>query len=73
MHPCAGQRWAKLQQFIIIAHALALYKWTSCDAQGNPDPHAVQRQRMDTELDSETKFALPPAYCKMEPRQWVKA
>ena len=68
MHPCAGKRWAKLQQQIILANALALYKWSSCDAQGNPDPHAAERQRQDAELDSEAKFALPPAYVKMEPR-----
>lgn len=28
-------RWAKLQQNIIMAYALALYEWTGCDAEGN--------------------------------------
>ncbi|RMZ83615.1 hypothetical protein DV738_g927, partial [Chaetothyriales sp. CBS 135597] len=36
-HPCVGMRWAKLQQNIILAYALALYKWQGCDADGNPD------------------------------------
>ncbi|EJP67855.1 Cytochrome P450 CYP5282A1 [Beauveria bassiana ARSEF 2860] len=69
MHPCAGKRWGKLQQNILIAHALATYKWTSCDVNGKADPYAAQRQDMGAELDSEKKFALPPAYCKMEPRK----
>ncbi|KAK4539861.1 hypothetical protein LTR36_010322 [Oleoguttula mirabilis] len=70
MHPCAGQRWAKLHQRIILANALALYNWGSCNAAGNPDPYAAQGQRQDAVLDAETKFALPPAYCKMEPRDF---
>jgi sterol 14-demethylase len=69
MHPCAGKRWGKLQQNMLVAHALASYKWTSCDANGNVDPHAAQRQDLGVELDSESKFALPPAYCKFEPRE----
>ena len=68
IHPCAGMRWAKLQQFIMLAHALALYKMTSCDAKGNPDPYAAQRKGMDTDLDSDKPFKLPPAYCKFESR-----
>ncbi|CZT15472.1 uncharacterized protein RCC_01329 [Ramularia collo-cygni] len=68
-HPCAGKRWGKLQQTILVAHALALYKWSSCDENGNKDPHAAQRQDLGVELDSEAKFALPAAYCKFEPRQ----
>lgn len=72
MHPCAGKRWGKLQQHILIAHALAAYKWTSCDANGKPDPYAAARQDFGAELDSEAKFALPKAYCKMERREQVK-
>ena len=69
MHPCAGKRWGKLQQHILVAHALATYKWTSCDADGKPDPYAAQRQDLGAELDSEAKFALPKAYVKIEPRE----
>lgn len=34
-HPCIGMRWAKIQQNIIMAYALALYTWTGCDEYGN--------------------------------------
>lgn len=68
MHPCAGKRWGKLQQHILVAHALAAYKWTSCDVHGKPDLHAAKRQDLGAELDSEAKFALPKFYCKLEPR-----
>lgn len=34
-HPCIGMRWAKIQQNIILAYALALYKWNGCDEHGN--------------------------------------
>ncbi|KAF1349182.1 cytochrome P450 CYP5282A1 [Delphinella strobiligena] len=71
VHPCAGMRWAKLQQNIIVAHALALYKWSSCDVNGKPDPYAAQRQGLGSDLDSDTPFALPPAYCKFKPREKV--
>ncbi|KAI1378720.1 putative cytochrome P450 [Hypoxylon crocopeplum] len=33
-HPCIGMRWAKLQQNIIMAYALAIYNWTGCDEKG---------------------------------------
>ncbi|KAJ3493732.1 hypothetical protein NLG97_g4548 [Lecanicillium saksenae] len=33
-HPCVGMRWAKLQQNILMAYALALYKWEGCDEHG---------------------------------------
>lgn len=69
MHPCAGKRWGKLQQNMLLAHALALYKWSSCDAAGNLDPYAAQRQDLGVDLDSEAKFSLPPAYCKFERRE----
>lgn len=64
-------RWAKLQQNIMVAHALALYKLTGCDANGQPDPYAAQRQGLDADLDSDKPFKLPPAYCKFEPREKV--
>ncbi|KAL2195267.1 putative cytochrome P450 oxidoreductase [Corynascus similis CBS 632.67] len=63
-HPCAGIRWAKLQQLIIVAHALAMYKWSCCDENGGPDPYAKHRR----ELDSGKFFVLPPMYAKLEPR-----
>ncbi|KAK3681352.1 putative cytochrome P450 oxidoreductase [Podospora appendiculata] len=64
-HPCAGIRWAKLQQTIIVVYALAMYKWSSCDENGEPDPYAMHRR----ELDSKRSFVLPPAYSKLEPRE----
>ncbi|KAK3629225.1 hypothetical protein LTR56_005101 [Elasticomyces elasticus] len=69
MHPCAGKRWGKLQQNILLAHALAIYKWTRCDKDGKPDLHAAANQDLGVELDSEAKFALPAAYCKFELRE----
>ncbi|KAG6358768.1 hypothetical protein INS49_012287 [Diaporthe citri] len=33
-HNCAGMRWAKLQQNIIIAYSLAMYQWKNCDENG---------------------------------------
>ncbi|PPJ60177.1 hypothetical protein CBER1_08988 [Cercospora berteroae] len=69
-HPCTGMRWAKLQQYIMLANALALWKLSSCDKDGNVDPYAKERQRgLDVDLDSETPFKLPPALCKFEPRE----
>lgn len=53
----------------MVAHALALYKLSSCDANGKPDPYAAQRQGLDTDLDSDKPFKLPPAYCKFELRE----
>jgi sterol 14-demethylase len=61
-------RWAKLQQHIIVAHALALYEWSSCDAQGRPDPYAAQRQGLDADLDAEMPFALPPSFVRFVER-----
>ena len=31
---CPGLRWAKLQQAVIVAFALAMYKWSPCDKDG---------------------------------------
>ncbi|OCT49994.1 putative Cytochrome P450 oxidoreductase [Cladophialophora carrionii] len=64
-HACVGMRWAKLQQTIIVATALAMYQWSSCDANGEPDPY-VKHRRI---LDSDHAFHLPPAYCKVVPRE----
>jgi hypothetical protein len=65
VHACAGMRWAKLQQTIIVAYALAMFEWRCCDANGEPDPH-VKHRRL---LDSDSAFHLPPAYAKLSPRQ----
>ncbi|KAJ9605934.1 hypothetical protein H2200_009783 [Cladophialophora chaetospira] len=64
-HACVGMRWAKLQQTILVATALSMYQWHSCDANGNPDPY-VKHRRI---LDSDHAFHLPPAYCKLTPRE----
>jgi sterol 14-demethylase len=53
-----------LQQIIILAHALALYKWSCCDEHGGPDPYAKHRR----ELDSGNALVPPPMYAKLEPR-----
>jgi sterol 14-demethylase len=53
-----------LQQTIIVAYALAMYKWSCCDENGGPDPFAKHRR----ELDSGKFFVLPPMHAKLEPR-----
>lgn len=35
-HPCLGMRWAKLQQTIVLAYALAMFKWIPGDKNGKP-------------------------------------
>lgn len=63
-------RWAKLQQHILIAVALSLYKLEKCDSHGKPDPSAYQTQQaMDADLDAEVAFVLPPCYVRIIPRQ----
>lgn len=64
-HPCAGIRWGKLQQTMLIVYALAMYKWSSCEENGDPDPYAEHKK----ELDSRDPFVLPPSYCKVQPRE----
>ena len=52
---------------MIVAYALAMYKWSSCDKDGKPDLYARHRKVLDTE----NAFNLPPAYCRLEPREVV--
>jgi sterol 14-demethylase len=66
-HPCPGMRWAKLQQNIIIAYAVAMYDWSSCDETGKPTPQAVHVK----ELNATRGTVLPTAYCKLVPREKV--
>ncbi|KAF2272824.1 putative cytochrome P450 [Westerdykella ornata] len=65
-HPCTGMRWAKLQQNIMLGYALAMYEWSGCDAQGNPNPHFAQ----PTTALNELAPRLPTGqYCKYVPRE----
>jgi len=64
-HPCAGIRWAKLQQTIVVVYALAMYKWSCCTETGEPDPYIKHRR----ELDSDRFFVLPPMFAKLEDRE----
>ncbi|KAK4495529.1 hypothetical protein PRZ48_013861 [Zasmidium cellare] len=66
-HACMGTRWAKLQQYMIVAYAVAIYKWNSCQADGTPDPFIKHRRY----LDSDSAFKLPPAYAKLERRDYI--
>ncbi|KAK2604246.1 hypothetical protein N8I77_007190 [Diaporthe amygdali] len=64
-HPCTGIRLAKVQQNIVIAYALAMYEWVSCDKDGVPTPHAIHVKM----LNSEKSAVLPTAYTKLVPRK----
>ncbi|KKA17947.1 Uncharacterized protein T310_8106 [Rasamsonia emersonii CBS 393.64] len=66
-HPCLGMRWAKMQQHIIIAYALAMFKWSGCDANGQPNPHFDRKTDMNSHAPS-----LPQGlYCKHVPREKI--
>ncbi|EED18907.1 cytochrome P450, putative [Talaromyces stipitatus ATCC 10500] len=67
-HPCTGMRWAKLQQNIILAYALALYKWSGCDEHGDPNPHFAQPTTALNELAPRLPQGL---WCKYVPRENV--
>ncbi|PHH92987.1 hypothetical protein CDD83_2820 [Cordyceps sp. RAO-2017] len=67
-HPCAGVRWAKIQQNMIFAYALAMYRWTSCDEEGRPTPNAVHEKLLNTKRST----VLPKAFCKVVPRQEMR-
>lgn len=60
-HPCIGMRWAKLQQNIILAYALAMFKWSGCDVTGQPNPHFTQPTTALNELAPSLPQGL---YCK---------
>ena len=64
-HPCLGMRWAKIQQNIIIGYALAMYKWTGCDANGQPN------LQFDGKTDPDEPVPKLPQglFCKHVPRE----
>ncbi|KAK4234363.1 cytochrome P450 [Achaetomium macrosporum] len=64
-HPCPGVRWAKLQMIIIVAYALARFRWISCDEHGRPIKPALHRK----ELDDPRATAFGKFYCKYVPRE----
>lgn len=52
-HRCVGSRWAKTQQSIVLAHALAVSRWIACDATGRPielSDHQIDFDRHGTSL-----------------------
>jgi cytochrome P450 len=67
-HPCIGMRWAKMQQNIILAYALAMFKWSGCDANGQPNPHFAQPTTALNELAPSLPQGL---YCKYVPREKI--
>lgn len=58
---------AKVQQNIVIAYALAMYRWVSCDENGVPTPNAVHVKL----LNSEQSTVLPTSYSKLIPREEI--
>lgn len=65
-HPCNGIRWAKIQQTMMLAYALAMYKWTGCFPDGSPNPEFIP----PTTALKELAPALPQnLYCKAVPRE----
>jgi hypothetical protein len=60
-----GQRWAKLQHYIVIAYALAMFKWIPCDEHGVPIP-TVDRE---TDFDKHGNSLAKGIYLKHIPRQ----
>ncbi|KAG5991256.1 hypothetical protein E4U52_003866 [Claviceps spartinae] len=64
-HRCVGQRWAKLQLTINLVYAIAMYKWSSCDADGHclpPVDHSFDRDRHGNQL-------AQGVFCKYECRE----
>ena len=66
-HPCPGMRWAKLQQTLSLAYALAKFKWSGCHADGSPNPIFDRK-----EDKVPANAALPQGlYCKYIPREEI--
>ncbi|KAE9364966.1 cytochrome P450 [Stipitochalara longipes BDJ] len=65
-HPCMGMRWAKLQMNINLAYAFAKFKWSACDANGQPlRPTGPNLHHLEN-----PSAALPQGiYCKYIPRE----
>jgi hypothetical protein len=55
-----GMRWAKLQQNIVLAYAIGMFKWIPCDANGNPVPPSDPR----TNLEEPSADVPQGVYCK---------
>ncbi|KAH8703353.1 putative cytochrome P450 [Talaromyces proteolyticus] len=66
-HPCLGTRWAKLQENINMAYALAIFKWSGCDENGNPNPDFSR----NTDLNSLAPTLPQGLYCKHVPREEI--
>ncbi|KAH6722844.1 putative cytochrome P450 [Leptodontidium sp. MPI-SDFR-AT-0119] len=65
-HPCNGIRWAKIQQNMMLAYALGMYKWTGCFPDGSPNPEFIP----PTTALNELAPALPQnLFCKAVPRE----
>ncbi|KUJ11672.1 putative cytochrome P450 [Mollisia scopiformis] len=65
-HPCVGMRWAKIQQNIILAYALALYKWSGCDENGE----LISKFQQPTHALDHLAPKLPQGtHCKFVPRE----
>lgn len=65
-HPCNGIRWAKIQQNIILAYAFAMYKWSGCFENGQPNSEFIP----PTTALKELAPALPQnLYCRAVPRE----
>jgi hypothetical protein len=59
-------RWAKIQQNINLAYPLAMYKWSGCDANGDPNPNFVN---LPHALDKIAPRLPMGRYCKYVPRE----
>ncbi|KAF2723083.1 putative cytochrome P450 [Polychaeton citri CBS 116435] len=67
-HPCIGMRWAKIQQNIILAYALAMYQWSGCGENGEP----IAKFQQPTHALDHLAPKLPQGrFCKFVPREKV--
>lgn len=65
-HPCIGMRWAKIQQNMLLAYALAMYKWTGCDENGE----AISKFQQPTHALDHLAPKLPQGtHCKFQRRE----
>ncbi|KAL9076475.1 MAG: hypothetical protein Q9157_003633 [Trypethelium eluteriae] len=64
-HRCVGQRWAKLQHYIVIAYAIAKFKWIACDQNGKPIPSFDR----ETDFDRHGNKLATGIYLKHIPRE----
>jgi cytochrome P450 len=65
-HPCIGMRWAKIQQNMLLAYALALYEWSGCDANGD---NISEFQQPTHALDHLAPRLPQGTHCKFVPRK----